>query len=84
MKYHKYKIFIGSIHDDRANKLENPLSDILPKSQLRSLSNQQDSNTVIYLNTLIESEDDEGVYQCIDPSLGDFNIQNITVHVKSK
>ena len=77
-KSHKYKIYVGSVNDDLLT-FENPLPS---KSQLRSLNNQHDS--VIYLNTLIESEDDEGLYQCIDPNLTDFNIQNVAVRVRSK
>ncbi len=71
---------MGSIKDDHIN-FENPLPS---KSQLRSLNYNQHDSTVIYLNTLIESEEDEGLYQCIDPNLTDFNIQNVAVRVRSK
>jgi hypothetical protein len=37
-----------------------------------------------YLNTRIESEDDEGVYQCMNPDLPSFILRNVTVIVESK
>jgi hypothetical protein len=36
-----------------------------------------------YLNALIESEDDEGVYQCINPDLPNFILRNVTVLIES-
>ncbi len=37
-----------------------------------------------YLSALIESEDDEGVYQCINPFKPNYVIQNTTVLLSSK
>jgi hypothetical protein len=36
-----------------------------------------------YLNVLIESENDEGVYQCMNPDWPDYVIQNVTVELTS-
>lgn len=37
-----------------------------------------------YLNALIESEQDEGVYQCINPDSPDLVLRNVTVLIASK
>ena len=42
-----------------------------------------DKNTY-YLSALIESEDDEGVYQCINPFKPNYVIQNTTILIKRK
>jgi hypothetical protein len=36
---------------------------------------------VYYLNALIESEDDEGVYQCINPDQPNFILSNVTIRI---
>jgi hypothetical protein len=37
-----------------------------------------------YLTALIESDDDEGVYQCVNPDWPNFTIRNITLSIASK
>jgi hypothetical protein len=44
-----------------------------------TMSNSGQSSNTYYLNVLIESEEDEGVYQCINPDLPNFILRNVTV-----
>lgn len=55
-------------------------------SALYSQSSRVDSNkarSTYYLSALIESEEDEGVYQCINPFKPNYVIQNTTVLITS-
>ena len=54
------------------------------KSQATVNTNNDQINNIYYLTTLIESEEDEGVYQCINPDFPDLILQNVTVMFKSK
>ncbi len=53
-------------------------SALYAQTHSRSTLSSQSSNTY-YLNVLIESEEDEGVYQCINPDLPNFILRNVTV-----
>ena len=46
--------------------------------------NDNNNQYTYYLNTIIESEEDEGVYQCINPDLPNFILRNVTILLESK
>ena len=84
----KYKTFFNSantrsLSDNHVNSLSNDMT--YSSSALYSQSSRSVPRIYAhYLNILIESEEDEGVYQCINPDWPNFIIQNVTVQIGSK
>lgn len=62
-------------------------SSALSSSNLRSRSEQsvrKPGKNEYFLSVLIESEQDEGVYQCINPDMPSLILKNATVLLSSK
>jgi hypothetical protein len=82
----KYKTFMRASDDEEEFDSQLPYASSALYSQTHSrskLRNRASTNTY-YLNVLIESEDDEGVYQCINPDLPNFILRNVTVMFAGK
>ncbi len=97
-KYKTFVISNDVISSTQEDLKNGPHSSALHFTQTHSRSNnvnrrnhhqQQHSNSdnhhpyTYYLNILIESESDEGVYQCINPDLPNFILRNVTVRLTS-
>ena len=87
----KYKTFLTNGNSRSVNQNSNSDDSIELKgyssSALYSQTYRGSSSQkffTYYLNAYIESEEDEGVYQCINPNWPNFIIQNITVLISSK
>ena len=86
---YKYKTFVN--REDLMNAAAIRSSQNLPQSsalysQTSSRSSPNNNNNVFtyYLSALIESDQDEGVYQCINPDSPNFILRNVTVLIASK
>ena len=91
---HKYKTFV--LADDQSTNLDVTSFSSSSSSSAALYSQQQQTHSrsvlnrrqppsyTYFLNVLIESEDDEGVYQCINPDLPNFILRNVTVLFESK
>jgi len=92
----KYKLFVNTKEKnlDYYNNdydLDTPYNSRLNKNSLRYSSSalyshdlaRHDKQQVYFLNALIESEDDEGVYQCINPDQPNFILSNVTIRIAS-
>jgi hypothetical protein len=90
----KYKLFVSTkekIQDYYNNDydLDTAYNSRLNKNSLRYSSSalyshdftRHNKQQVYYLNALIESEDDEGVYQCINPDQPNFILSNVTIRI---
>ena len=73
-------------HHSSNNMPSAPSSASALYSQTSSRSSNPNTRYVYtyYLNALIESEQDEGVYQCINPDSPNFVLRNVTVLIASK
>ncbi|RNA38645.1 hypothetical protein BpHYR1_043893, partial [Brachionus plicatilis] len=79
----KYKTFVKRLSDKDSNE-KTPYSSALysSSSNLRSRSEQparKSSGKEYFLSVLIESEQDEGIYQCINPDMPSLILKNATV-----
>lgn len=90
----KYQLFMSRDDEETSDQVDPATR--LDGSQLSSYSSYSQTHSrsaalrkpatllTHYLNVLIESEADEGVYQCINPNLANFIIRNVTVLFESK
>lgn len=81
----KYKIFVRKEEVSLANpvKSNSLYSSSALYSQTSSRSSLNKHVYIYYLNALIESENDEGVYLCMNPDLPNLILRNVTVLLSS-
>lgn len=85
----KYKTFVKRVNDkDSLDKATYSSSALYSSSSnLRSRSEQparKPAKNEYFLSVLIESDQDEGVYQCINPDMPSLILKNATVLLSSK